>query len=149
MGVYLPVVYSLEVNDKVISYAQSVAKDKNLKIVTIHPFKNDYDFADLCINQAGPKEFISLIDNAKFVVTNSFHGTAFSLLLDKQFSCVLHSKTGTRMSSLLERLDIEASELSLGKNNIKVPFYEMNELSKIALSKHIKKSQCSLIFNNI
>ena len=32
-----------------------------------------------------PGEWVSLIRNASFVVTNSFHGTAFSLLFKKPF----------------------------------------------------------------
>jgi hypothetical protein len=138
-------VYSLEVNDKIIKYALSIAREKKLKIVTLHPFKGDYGFADICINEAGPKEFISLIDNAEFVVTNSFHGTAFSLLLNKPFSCVLHSKTGTRMSSLLERLGMDFSVLSLVEDDIEIPFYVMNEQSQIELNKHIELSKGSLM----
>lgn len=34
---------------------------------------------------AGPKEFLGLINNAEFVLTNSFHGTVFSILFHKQF----------------------------------------------------------------
>ena len=34
---------------------------------------------DKVIPGANPYEFIDLIDNAAFVITNSFHGTAFSL----------------------------------------------------------------------
>ncbi|MDR1320545.1 MAG: polysaccharide pyruvyl transferase family protein [Gracilibacteraceae bacterium] len=33
----------------------------------------------------GPREFLGLIKNAKYVLTNSFHGTAFSVIFKKQF----------------------------------------------------------------
>lgn len=141
-------VYSLEVNDKIKSYAKELAIDKNLKIVTIHPFNGDYEFADICVNTAGPKEFISLINNADFVVTNSFHGTAFSILLEKKFSCVLHSKTGTRMSSLLNRLHMESKVLSLGNVGLEIPYYEVTEQSQVALEKHIENSKNALSLEN-
>ncbi|MCI8725440.1 MAG: polysaccharide pyruvyl transferase family protein [Hungatella sp.] len=34
---------------------------------------------------AGPAEFLSLIDNAKLVITDSFHGTVFSIIFNKIF----------------------------------------------------------------
>ena len=34
---------------------------------------------------AGPAEFLTLIDNAKVVLTDSFHGTAFSINFNKSF----------------------------------------------------------------
>lgn len=141
-------VYSLEINDKIKSYAKAVAGEKNLKIVTIHPFKDDYGFADICINTAGPKEFISLINNAEFVVTNSFHGTAFSIIFDKKFSCVLHSKTGTRMSSLLERLKIVPNMISLSNSDSEIYYYQTTDLSKKELELHIENSKNSLSLNN-
>lgn len=66
------------------------AKRNNLKIVSIpHVFRyyieTDEVFADLKIYDAGPREFVSLVSNADFVVTDSFHGTAFSLIFEKQF----------------------------------------------------------------
>jgi len=33
----------------------------------------------------GPREFLGLIQNAEIVLTNSFHGTALSILLEKEF----------------------------------------------------------------
>lgn len=66
------------------------AEKNNLKIVSIphvlrYYIEADEEFADLKIRDAGPKEFVSLIKNADFVVTDSFHGTAFSILFEKQF----------------------------------------------------------------
>ena len=49
-----------------------------------------------------PEQFISVIDNAKFVVTNSFHATVFSLIYEKDFITIPHSKRPARMQNLLE-----------------------------------------------
>lgn len=35
-----------------------------------------------------PQDFISLIKNASYVVTDSFHGTAFSIIFEKNFVCI-------------------------------------------------------------
>lgn len=52
-------------------------------------------------------EFISLIRNASFVVTSSFHGTAFSILFKKQFYAIGMGKKSGRVSSLLSMLDLD------------------------------------------
>lgn len=142
-------VYSLEVNDKIIKYAKNIAQEHDLIIVTIHPFKSKYNFSDISINKAGPKEFISLIDNAEFVVTNSFHGTAFSILLDKKFSCVLHSKTGTRMSSLMERIGLKSKACYLQKTDSTIPMYKMDAKSNELLKSHVKNSKNSLLLRKV
>ncbi|EGQ7866054.1 polysaccharide pyruvyl transferase family protein [Vibrio parahaemolyticus] len=134
-------VYTLEVNDNIIKYAKDIARDKSLKIVTLHPFKADYDFADICLNTAGPKEFLSLILNATFIVTNSFHGTAFSIIFEKEFSCVLHSKTGTRMLNLFENFSMEEKKLYNDKGKFIAPYYCVDEISKDKICKRIKASQ--------
>lgn len=62
----------------------------DLKIAFIpHVYRrfNEYDegFADYEIRDAGPREFVNLLSNASFVMTDSFHGTAFSILMERQF----------------------------------------------------------------
>lgn len=66
------------------------AKRNNLKIVAIPHvcrcyIEADEDFADVKIRDAGPREFVSLVKNADFILTDSFHGTAFAIIFEKQF----------------------------------------------------------------
>ena len=49
-----------------------------------------------------PEEFITLFKNADYVVTNSFHGLAFSIRFHKQFSVILPTKRPERLINLLE-----------------------------------------------
>ena len=53
-----------------------------------------------------PEEFLWYIRNAEYVLTNSFHGTAFSLLFRKRFATILHKETGNRVSELLDKLGL-------------------------------------------
>lgn len=58
----------------------------------------------------GPKEFISAIADADVVVTNSFHGTCFSIILGKPFYTRIQTSGETRnqrLISLLEALGLE------------------------------------------
>lgn len=61
------------------------------KIVNLPHFKSyvdvDENFADYDLYNVAPQEFINLIRNAQYVCTDSFHGTAFSIIFEKQFMC--------------------------------------------------------------
>lgn len=93
-------VYSLTDSDNVIKIAHLIAKKKNLKIINIG--KAIYHYNDVrCVLDAGPKEFVELFYNASYVVTNSFHGTAFSINFKKQFVSVKHPKSPERAEHIL------------------------------------------------
>lgn len=49
-----------------------------------------------------PGDFLSLMYHASFVVTTSFHGTAFCINLNKQFFVYLPTGFGTRIISILD-----------------------------------------------
>lgn len=61
----------------------------------------------------GPREFLGLIENAHFIVTNSFHGTAFSAIYGKPFVSIMSDQNETRRSSLLKSLGLEDRLCSL------------------------------------
>lgn len=106
---YLLVYLPYNIHDKKIIYQsiKKIAKEKKLKIVSfswhIIPDKD----ADKTIYFANPGDFLSLMYHADYVVTNSFHGTAFSVNLNKQFSVYLPTGFGTRIKSVLELCHIE------------------------------------------
>lgn len=58
----------------------------------------------------GPADFVSLFENADIIFTNSFHGTAFSVNLGKEFYTVLSrdGKKNSRMTSLLSILNLDS-----------------------------------------
>lgn len=58
------------------------------------------------------ERFLSLIAGASFIVTSSFHGTAFSILFEKPFLTIGKDEThASRMKSLLDTLDIRSNLL--------------------------------------
>ncbi len=65
----------------------------------------------------GPIEFIGYLQNAFCVITNSFHGVAFSVLLEKRFLAFRHSSRSARLENLLKKLGLE-SRLVDGKRPI-------------------------------
>lgn len=95
-----------------------ILKEKTgLKVVSLRHLdeyvKGDDKFGDYAPYNIGPEEFINLIKYAKYVCTDSFHGTVFSILFHKKFLTFSrfadNSKTSrnSRIVSLLANLGIE------------------------------------------
>jgi len=60
----------------------------------------------------GPREFLWFVSQAEAVVTSSFHGLAFALLLDKPFIAVAHPTRGSRMADLCGEVKMTSALLS-------------------------------------
>ena len=56
---------------------------------------------------------MSLFYNADFVVTNSFHGLAFSINLNKQFAVIKRNEYNSRIESLLKLTGLEERMVDL------------------------------------
>lgn len=63
----------------------------------------------------GPAEFLGYLRNACCVLTNSFHGTAFSVLLEKPFLAFPHSAKNARLRDLLEKLGLSSHLLETSR----------------------------------
>ena len=61
---------------------------------------------DTCISQCGPLEFVSLIKNADFVFSTSYHGLLFSIIYQKNFFTSFTSNAG-RAESILKITGLE------------------------------------------
>lgn len=62
---------------------------------------------------AGPEEFLTLLSNAEFLVTNSFHGIALSLLLEKDFFVYDNGGVMTRIDSLLSAVNLSNRKIKM------------------------------------
>ena len=106
---------------------KSISKYLKLPIVvTIYNNKNDYFNSFKKLYDTGPKDFISLINNAKFVITSSSHGTAFSIILQKPFFA-LDGATDRRISNILGLTDL--SDRAVDANNLEDKLLKAYDLS--------------------
>lgn len=110
---YLPseyiLVYDFECRDKDIQdFAEFLSKSTGLKMVSVNDFRINH-YADININDAGPIEFLNLINNANIVLCSSFHATAFSIIFGKEFYTfsLKGRKNSSRMTDLLKSLNLE------------------------------------------
>ncbi len=81
--------YFLGANKEHRDAVKKLAGSKGLKIVALRHMDQyvEYDesFGDLAPYDVSPKRFLNLLRNAEYVCTDSFHGTAFSIINRKQF----------------------------------------------------------------
>lgn len=82
-------------------YARKLADEKGLKLVKISWEMKHPVGVDVLKTHRSPADFLSLFYYADFVVTNSFHGLAFSVNLEKQFVVVPRNEFNSRIDSLL------------------------------------------------
>lgn len=100
------------------------------KVIEIQGRVNSLLFGSRYKQTESPFEFLSLIYNAEFVVSTSFHGAAFSLIFEKQFYAVGMGKNSGRLMSLLSSLEIENRYLLNIENaniNDQIDYSHVNE----------------------
>lgn len=84
------------------------AKEKGLKIIYVASQGQEDKFNHI---QASIHEWLSLIANAEYVITNSFHGTVFTLLFSKKF--LTYPVTGVAIK-MNDRITTLLNPLGLG-----------------------------------
>ena len=89
--------------------------------VVVSNFTNQYDVISSYKKKfdAGPKEFLNLIYNAKFVLVTSFHGTVFSILFKKPFFAI-NGENDNRISTLLNLSNLESRTVNFSNVSEKI-----------------------------
>lgn len=107
-------------------FAKRLKAETGLKIVSIihvdHYMKSDEGYADFTPFDVGPEGFLNLIRNARYVCTDSFHSTVFSILYEKEFfdfrryTKTSKQSTNSRLDTLFDLLDIRDRMLTGGED---------------------------------
>lgn len=66
---------------------------------------------------AGIEEFLGLIEQAEYVITDSFHGAVFSILFEKKFGVILPPKRNMRLIELLKTTGFSDRIISPGQSD--------------------------------
>ena len=98
--------YSFDNNESCLKIANIVAKKLKCKVLTICPKLFNNKGTDIQLKAVGPREFIWLFENSKFVVTNSFHGTCFSVNFRKNFFSIYKKSNPYRVLGLLDSIGL-------------------------------------------
>lgn len=98
-------VYQLNYKTSALEYAQIIAQKLNLKVVDLSRKIKRTTGVDFNKPFVNPITFLNAFYYADYVVTDSFHGTAFSVNFNKPFISIKNDYP-ERVSSLLELLGI-------------------------------------------
>ena len=96
-------VYDFDNSPAVRKLAGRIAAERGLHIYSV--FKIPY--AERCFSLCGPENFLGLVQGADFVLSNSFHATAFSVIFEREFAVVERTeKINTRMRDFTAMLGL-------------------------------------------
>ena len=115
---------SIELNDSAAKAVQQYAEAAGLPVYVMFTGNKSYGLKKYgfhLLEVAAPNHYLSLIKHADHVLTASFHGTAFSILFEKQFHVVRGKHNGKvnmddRMSSLLSTCGLDNQNLIEGES---------------------------------
>lgn len=105
-------IYTVMDSKNTVPYAVELAKKKGYKIIFLHGTidtgkEADYGYDIEHLYSVAPDEFLNYIYHADYVITNSFHGTVFSIVYKKKFMVDLQTwKYNKRSEELLQSLNI-------------------------------------------
>jgi hypothetical protein len=137
--------YFIGLNGMHRNIAKKLAEITGYKIVSIRHIdeyiKEDENFGDIAINDAGPKEFVNIVKNAEIILADSFHATIFSVIFNKKFFVLNRfannssQSTNSRIDSLLEMLKLEDRRIeNIGdienRYNEMIDYEKVNEILK-------------------
>lgn len=142
-------IYDLNGAENLITIAKQIQKKTNLDIVCITDKVQKFYDVNKQIYNAGPAEFVGWIANADYVVTDSFHGTAFSLIFNRPFyTYIAVPASSSRIYNILSKLNLSDRIIEYGKSNDFV--FENNTIYDYShnLAKLISSSR-NFIMNNV
>lgn len=111
------------------------AQEKSQEVISIGFLPRDFKYGMRCEYSLGPREFLGAIDSADTIITNSFHCTAFAILMKKNFYTRVNKESGSRndrMISLLTDLGLE-DRLYTDKDADKLDFDKPIDYEKVQL----------------
>lgn len=98
-------IFSYMANREARAFAQRLARKEHLKVISIDyclPIIEGVVYAGDC----GPAEFVRCLADAKYVVTSSFHATAFSVIFHKHLFCFVNESGRNRIDSIVAPLGL-------------------------------------------
>lgn len=111
-------------NQKLFDYAKQLSSEYSLKFINLATYEKASSFKRKKI--VSLTQFLGYIKHATYILTDSFHGTALSVLFKKNFNTIeRNSQMDERARSLLKSLGIENRMLAL-ESNINVSFSEVD-----------------------
>ena len=96
-------VYQIHSDKNLNDYATRFAKHTGLPLYRVSAYMHHANRGGKFVYCPDVRKFLALVKNCTYLVTDSFHGTAFALNFNKNFIEILpNNKTGSRNQSILQ-----------------------------------------------
>lgn len=102
-------------NAYVGEFVRKLTEKTGLKVIRYTWSAKESLFRKDCVGQYGPREWMWFLSHADYVVTDSFHGSVFSLLFHREVFVSLASKTNSRMKYLMSQFELQDHVLCEGE----------------------------------
>lgn len=105
-------VYTVQPPENLLAYARKISRETGNEIIYLNnEHRSNRDIKH--VRYATPEEFLGWIDHAEYVLTNSYHGTVFSIIFNKKFcvECITKKRYNSRSKDLLLEYGLEKCEL--------------------------------------
>lgn len=112
-------VYMLNDNPDMCSFAKKLAEREGLRarIVTFNPLKHVPEGLEgVCLPK--PEEWVALFRDAAYVVTDSFHGTCFSLLFERPMIVFDPPRFSVRLKDVLDDFGLADRRVANGREPV-------------------------------
>jgi hypothetical protein len=135
--------YHLMYSREAIEFVNKLSESTGLKVIEIQGEVKPLLIGNRFLQTLPPEEFITLVNNAEYVVSTSFHGVAFSLIFQKQFYALGMKGNLDRVLSLLNLLNLSNRYIT---DNVSFSLKERIDYTVVEpmLIKYISKSQSFL-----
>ncbi len=111
-------VYAMENTEGLRNTVDAIFKKYNLPIIKVSGGCTLDGINGMEDEKCGPRQFLAYIKNAEVVITNSFHGMAFSHIFEKKFFAIAHTKRNSRIEDLLLLSKNEVNIISCSENAV-------------------------------
>ena len=123
--------YFLSWNEDYWKYVENVSQQLGYQIVIVPSVKQTYQVDAKILKNIGPEEWIGLVKNASYVITDSFHGTVFSIIYNKPFTVLKRfsddnpRSQNSRIYTLLEHYNLT------NRLGINTDIFNLQEYTKV------------------
>ncbi len=132
-------IYQLNPNPEFDAFAEELAREKGCELLRINLLYDQAAKNGRGVNIPTVNEYISLFDNAEYVITDSFHGTAFCLNLNTPFFVFYPPKYSTRLESILELTGQQSRVVKNGEaDSSEIDFAMVNRIFESERQKNIE-----------
>ena len=123
--------YFLSWNEEYWKYVENVSQQLGYQIVIVPSVKQTYQVDAKILKNIGPEEWVGLVKNASYVITDSFHGTVFSIIYNKPFTVLKRfsddnpRSQNSRIYTLLEHYNLT------NRLGINTDIFNLQEYTKV------------------